>query len=330
MQRHIEIRITQEKGAGTPVLDYLVSRFTYLDRDGWQQQLAAGNLLVNGSPAQTDETLRAQDLILFSPKGILEPAVNAAYHILHEDDDLLVINKPGCLPCHPRGRYFNNTLWALLKERFGDQYLALVNRLDRETSGIVLLAKNRSAAAICQNQFIARTVNKRYLTIVRGELTAPIEATGFLEKDTFSQVRHKMRFTLSHAMPGAELAGKHCHTTFYPRHHTPDYCLIEAKPHSGRQHQIRATLLALGRPIVGDKIYGGDDTLFLRFVDDRLTDADRCFLVLPRQALHAAELSLRHPSTNEKISFRAPLPPDMAALVPDWQTDSPEQPALSP
>lgn len=321
MKRRTEIRITAGKGAGHPVLDYIAGRFTYLCRAGWIEQIDAGHLLLNGEKATATDTLATGDRLVFQSPFLAEPEVNTDYAILHEDDDLLVIDKPGGLPCHPKGRYFNHTLWALVKARFASQNLVLVNRLDRETSGIVLLAKSQAAAASCQRQFIGRRVGKRYLAVIRGRMQELVDVEGFIGKDAGSPLRHKMRFTKAVPGMGDEDKEGYCRTVFRPLCETNGFHLIEAMPRTGRQHQIRATLEALGLYLVGDKIYGGDSAIFLRFVDDRLTEADRRFLVLPRQALHAAELSLIHPRTSEAMTFHAPLPADMAALFPGWRED---------
>ena len=131
--------------AGKPLIDLLSGRFTYHSRDEWMDFIEFGQLLLNQLPAQPTTILAAGDILEYNMPESPEPSVDTHFSIIFEDGELLAVNKPGNLPCHPAGRYFNHTLWALLKEQFDLPYLSLINRLDRETSGIVLLAKNPEA-----------------------------------------------------------------------------------------------------------------------------------------------------------------------------------------
>ncbi|MFA6500159.1 MAG: RluA family pseudouridine synthase, partial [Desulfurivibrionaceae bacterium] len=250
--------------------------------------------------------------------ALIEPPVDSNYTVLHEDDDLLVINKPAPLPCHPGGRFFSHTLWALLKENQGLADPRLVNRLDRETSGIVLVAKNKAAARLCQEQFAQHRVEKTYLVVVEGDFPdtpLTVEAPGWLGPDPNSAIRKKMRFypEQNDAPPGAVEAS----TGFrrIPGADNTNLSLLEAKPHTGRCHQIRATLLHLGFPVVGDKLYGVDEQLFLRFKEGCLSATDHARLRLPRQALHASSLRLSHPVSGKVVKFSAPLPPTLQGLL---------------
>lgn len=308
MERLLSITVPATQAGGL-LLDYLAQRFTYLSRRGWQEEVAAGRLVRNGVPVSPQAVLVPGDLLVYRPpaSALQEPLVARDYRILHEDDHLLVVDKPAPLPCHPGGRFFAHTLWALLREQHGLERPAFVNRLDRETSGIVLVAKSPEAARACQEQFLAGRVEKEYLVLVEGEAGfVEHEADGWLAPDPASLVRKKSRFVPSGG--DAPVGGAVCATGLRRLAVGHGLSLLVALPRTGRCHQIRATLLGLGLPVVGDKLYGRDETLFLRFMEDRLSAADWACLRLPRQALHASRLCIVHPASGKAMEFYAPLP----------------------
>ena len=262
---------------------FLSARFTYQSRTGWQAIIRAGRIAVNGIRVRASRRLHAGDVVTFDVQGIAEPEVDPAYSVVLERPDFLVVSKSGCLPVHPSGCYFRNTLLMLMKERYGE--LFVVNRLDRETSGLVVLAKDPETAGVLSGLFASRKVEKVYLAAVFGEFPAGnVIKNGWLSSDPESTVRKKRRFTETD--PGTEDA-EPCSTEFACLKTRGGYSLVECRPHTGRLHQIRATLRSCGFPLLGDKLYGPDDTIFLRFTGDAMTEADRAALVLPTQALHA-------------------------------------------
>ncbi|MFH7319965.1 RluA family pseudouridine synthase [Desulfurivibrio sp. D14AmB] len=300
--------------AGGSVLDFVAGRFTYLTREQWRRELAAGRLRVNGEPVAPERILVAADQVSYQGAELAEPPVAADFSVVYEDDDLLVVNKPAPLPCHPGGRYFRHTLWWLLRERGGLVQPLLVNRLDRETSGLVLVAKNRAAARECARQWREQQVGKNYLVLVEGEFPPGEQvAVGFLAPDPASRIRKKSRF-FPQGQP-APAGAVPCATHFRRLALQRKISLLEVRPLTGRCHQIRATLCSLGFPVVGDKIYGPDEEFFLRFLTDGLTPADHRHLRLPRQALHSAGLQMRHPADQRPLEFSCPIPPEMAALL---------------
>lgn len=323
--RHARRRLTASDlpAAGRePLLDFLVRRFTYHSATEWTELLQAGRLLLNGVPAAPGAEAVSGDLLEYDlPTDQPEPPVNTAWSVLYEDDALLAVAKPPDLPCHPAGGYFRHTLWALLKERFGDAFFAFANRLDRETSGIVLVAKSREAARALQRQFEHRRVEKQYQAVVEGMFPeAELEAAGWLTADAASEVRKKRRFipaASGQAAPGAAPeGGEWAETRFLRLEINPDanLSLVAIRPRTGRLHQIRATLAALGHPLAGDKLYGADDTVFLRFCNETLTDGDRRRLRIGRQALHASRLRFTHPVTRAPLEITCPLPDDLSRL----------------
>ncbi len=320
-----------ETADGTAVADFLATRFSYHDRVGWCERIATEDVLINEKPCVPDTPLRAGDRLVYEPDNRPEPTVDFNIGIVLDDDDLLLVNKSGYLPCHPGGRYFNNTLWGWLKER-GLREFMLVNRIDRETSGLVVIAKNQAAALNCRKQFSSRKVVKRYQALVEAtDFPVELETTGWLVADIDSAIRKKRKFisvdtrqagspryvpqasSLPKDVPSPD--AEWAETKFRLINQCGDIALIEAEPHTGRLHQIRATLLALGYPIVGDKLYGVDETLFLRFCNGALTDTDHAQLRMDRQALHASGLNFRHPKFGRAVTINLDLPDDMKQLL---------------
>ena len=322
MKRRSETRVSAG-AAGLLLPDYLARRFTYLDRIGWLREIAAGAVRVNGAPAAPDYLLAPGDRLVYQPGEAAEPPVDNRYRIIYADDHIIAVDKPGNLPCHPGGRYYQNTLWAYLRPVDYNPRLGFVHRLDRETSGLVLLARRPDVARACAAQFARGTVSKRYFAIVEGRFPrTPMTVEGTIGPDPVSPVRKKQRFrpgpaddAFGPARDGDRPAGRPARTRLRGLWTRDGISLVAAEPLTGRTHQIRATLLALGYPVVGDKLYGPDDRIFLRFIADRLTPADRRRLVLNRQALHAARLTIDHPVTGARLRLRAPLPPDLRTLL---------------
>ncbi len=318
MQRRIQSRI-QLEWAGRTVLSFLTERFTYHPAEAWAERLGENRLLLNGTTAMAESILSAGDLLEFTAHDTPEPFVNLNVQVVHEDDDIMVVNKPPNLPCHPGGRYFNHTLWAELKTKFGLPAPSLVNRIDRETSGLVIVAKHDRAARICQTQFARHRVTKHYVALVEGHFPDTVEATGHMLSDPAGGVHKKRMFQPAPEAvpdePGNAEGHLRAHTAFRALAYHDGISLVEAVPRTGRLHQIRATLHALGFPLVGDKLYGPDPEMFLRFCTDTLSDEDRRRLRMNRQALHAYGLEFRHPGNGSPVQFHAPPPEDMLTLM---------------
>jgi RluA family pseudouridine synthase len=313
MQRRAEIKITAAD-AGKDLLGFLCGRFSYHDRSEWQRLIAAGRITLDGEAVTSDTLLRTDDALEYFPETTDEPPVDDRFTILLDDPAFLIVNKSGNLPCHPAGRYFSHTLWALLKERLGFSPI-LVNRLDRETSGIVVIAKAPAAARKLGTQFERHSIEKHYTVFVEGVFPQRLVAKGWMTHDTHSVIRKKYAFIpeSSATVPQADRA-QTAETCFVREAVTNGISRLCAVPVTGRTHQLRATLCSLGFPVVGDKVYGVDETIFLRMLSGSITDEDRSRLRIARQALHASFLSFRHPDTGATVSCTAPLPDDLRKL----------------
>ena len=226
--------------------------------------------------------------------------------IIFEDEQLLVVSKPGDVVCHPSKAGPWSSLVGAAREYTQLPVVHLVFRLDRETSGIVVLAKNPRMASRLQTAMQERKVGKAYDAILTGELKEVVTVNQPLGDDTASPV-----FVKSAVRPDGQAAVTH----FTPVEVRGGFTLVRVVTETGRKHQIRAHAQWLGFSLVGDKIYGPDARLYLEFIDSGWTDALASKLLLPRQALHCAEIDLR-PARIEHV-FQAPMPEDMRVFWED-------------
>jgi len=224
--------------------------------------------------------------------------------ILHEDEDLLVVDKPGDVVCHPSKAGPWSSLVGALREHTGLPTVHLIFRLDRETSGVVVLAKTSAMASRLQTALQRRRIGKRYQAILTGRLSDEVRVDRALGDDVTSPV-----FVKSTVVPAGE--GKEAATVFRPLASSPggEFMLVDVMLETGRKHQIRAHAHWLGHPVVGDKIYGPDARLYLEFIDTGWTDSLATRLLLSRQALHCAEIDLRPAGIG--MVFQASLAPDL-------------------
>ena len=223
-------------------------------------------------------------------------AAEKLFEIVFEDADLLVINKPAGLVCHPtKTDEYSSLIGRVRLYLDGGTHPHLVNRLDRETSGVTLVAKGDRVARQLRRIWEQRLVQKEYLAIVHGcvrQAHGCIEAP--LGKDEHSRVAIK---------DCVRCDGAPARTEFWTECATPSFSLLRVQPMTGRKHQIRLHLAHAGHPIVGDKLYGGDEDLYLALVENRLTEAQRERLILPCHALHAR--AVRFIWQNQEVRFVA-------------------------
>lgn len=250
-----------------------------------------------------------------------EPAVCFDYTINYEDEVLFIINKPANLPVHPAGRYFFNTLLTHLKTQGhktplkADVQWYLAHRIDKETSGVLCLCKDKDASISLAAQFADRTTEKTYLAIARGHTPPEFTVDLAMKRSDSSMIALKMMIAPESA--GGMTAKTHFKRlgTYSHPIHGP-FSLVECHPKTGRQHQIRLHLDTAGFPIVGDKLYGMPEEEAVRFYERlRLTPEAEAKLILPRHALHAAEIKFKHPVSKKEMHFKSPLPPDLQKFL---------------
>lgn len=270
-----------------------------LSRAAAQRLIKTGEVTVNGRPSRPSYRVQAGDEVLVRvPVEIPEPVLpeDIPLDIIYEDDALLVVNKPAGMVVHPGAGHSSGTLVnALLAhcpqiaEVGGPDRAGIVHRLDKDTSGLILVAKDENTRAALQRQFKRRQVVKTYLALIEDHMH-PRE--GIIEAPVGRDKRQRKKMAVVRS-------GRPARTMYRVVEYFADHTLLEVRPHTGRTHQIRVHLSWMGYPVVGDKIYGHR----------------RQRLLQDRHFLHAAQVSCTHPTSGEEVAFRAPLPPELAALL---------------
>jgi len=268
----------------------------------------------DGRALRANDRVRTDDRIALWREPF-EEVDEIALPVVYEDEHLMAIDKPPLVTVHPTARYHRNTVIERLRKARPGEFLALIHRIDRETSGVLMLAKHIEAERAFKRLLEERSlsggdsVKKAYVAVTRGipEVTScelPVEL------DTENSLRVKMRV----AKAGQGLEAR---TDIDVLETRGGYALCRLALHTGRQHQIRVHLAALGCAVVGDKLYGPDERLLARAADGELTDEDRVLLEHPRQLLHAERYDFTHPMTGAPLSLIAPLPQDLRSF---WQS----------
>lgn len=222
--------------------------------------------------------------------------------IVEEDEDFICFNKPGWVVCHPSKHGPWSSLVGAVAEARGWTGIHLVSRLDRETSGVNLIAKTKVAATKAQVAMEKRWVTKTYLAILEGEMNEPVQVDVPMGPDKSGLVKVKQ-------YQGHREGFQTAVTFFEPLAQGGGYTLARVSPHTGRKHQIRVHAHGIGHAVAGDKLYGPDETLYLDFTETGWSDRHTAALPLPRQALHATRLEFKAPTLNR--TFWAPLTPEL-------------------
>jgi 23S rRNA pseudouridine1911/1915/1917 synthase len=235
----------------------------------------------------------------------LEPVVDKDIQVIYEDEWLLVVNKPAPLPVHAAGKYYFNTCQAILEERLGIK-LFTVHRLDRETSGVLVFAKDMQTRIALGNLFAKGQVQKQYLGVVKGvpDPTKQMIRTGFETAD-YGKIRHHIFATQNAPF----------FTTFIELEETTgEFSILRIKPVEGQKHQIRVHLASVGMPLLGDKQYFRPEW-YDEIMREGLQEKHLEVLKLHRQALHAYKLTLHHPKTGEAMTFEAKLTGELREFI---------------
>lgn len=294
-------------------------------RNKIQQAAAAGNIRVNGEKVKSNYKVKPEDIVQvvlsYPPREVELVPEDIPVPILYQDTDVIVIQKAPGMVVHPGyGNYDGTLVNALLfqfqnlpglnKERPG-----LVHRLDRDTSGIMVVAANERSMAHLANQFFERTTERTYWTLVWGNVA---EDSGTITGNIGRSPKNRKIFQV---YPDGD-QGKHAVTHYRVLERLGYVTLLECKLETGRTHQIRVHLKHIGHTLFNDKEYGGDKILKGTTFTKYKQFVENCFRVCPRQALHAKTLGFEHPTSGERLSFNSELPEDMQALVEKWRNYS--------
>jgi 23S rRNA pseudouridine1911/1915/1917 synthase len=270
-----------------------------LSRATAQRLIKTGEITVNGRPSRPSYRVQVDDeVVVRVPAEMPEPVIpeDIPLDIIYEDDVLLVVNKPAGMVVHPALGHTSGTLvnailahCPQIAEVGGPDRAGIVHRLDKDTSGLILIAKDEATHAALQRQFKRRQVAKSYLALVEGQVQ-PRE--GVIEAPVGRDKRQRKKMAVVRS-------GRRARTMYRAVEYFADHTLLEVRPHTGRTHQVRVHLAWLGYPVVGDAVYGRRRQRLLR----------------SRHFLHAARLRFTHPTTGDEVEFEAPLSPELAAVL---------------
>ena len=322
--------ITIDKGQEPLRIDkFLMSRIEGATRNKLQQAINAGMVLVNSKEVRPNYKVKASDEIIgYSYQSADETDVvpeDILLDIVFEDEELMIINKPAGMVVHPgsgnyTGTLLNGVAFYLQKQnpdisedrlpRYG-----LVHRIDKNTSGLLMLAKTDNAMRHLAKQFFDHTIKRQYTALVWGDI----------EKDKGTIIahvgRHQRFRKLFEAYPEGD-HGKEAITHYKVLERFGYVTLLECVLETGRTHQIRVHMKYIGHPLFNDDFYGGDKivkgTVFTKYKQF----VDNCFAICPRQALHAKTLSFIHPATNKEMNFDSQIPADMEQVIEKWRAYS--------
>jgi 23S rRNA pseudouridine1911/1915/1917 synthase len=312
--------VVRIKGEGQRLDQYLHQYFQDFSRSELQEAIKGGHVKVNGRPSKASYKVRNEDrLHVGLPEPINDVIVpeDIPLSVLYEDDCVAVIDKPADMVVHPARGNWTGTLANALAFRFKDRLSrangtfrpGIVHRLDRDTSGVILVAKDEVSHREVAMQFETRKVHKEYVALTAGELDRDSDYIEARLKH-HPHVREQMLATTDLHDPDAKDACSYYEVMERFRGHT----LVKVQPRTGRTHQIRIHLAFVGSPVLADKLYGGRDKFLLSDVVTGLPkDEDR--VLLARQALHAFRLRFKHPKRGQWVEVEAPLPADMRAAL---------------
>ncbi|MFC1513247.1 RluA family pseudouridine synthase [Thermodesulfobacteriota bacterium] len=299
---------------GLTLTEALTQRFPYLQREEWRGLIAAGTVLVNGSPALPDLILNSGDRLLTRIDGHEEPSADTEIRTIYADEDFLLVEKPAGMPVSRTGRIIHHTLINILRRQQQNPEIQLMHRLDRETGGLLLCARNRKTCKQWQQHLPEILTRKFYLAMVRGRL----EVNNYLIQLPLAEQNHSAIRCQMHVDPG----GKTATTTLHTIAANAECSLILAELHSGRKHQLRAHLAHLGHPLFGDKIYSYDGHYFLTRLERELTDTDYAELGALHHTLHAWAVALQLPGHAPSFFFSSRFSKDMKQYLhhfPNWR-----------
>lgn len=298
---------------------WLMHKIANASRTKVQAAIEANCVFVNEKNVKSNYKIKPHDkvriLLPDPPRDTEVYPENIPLDIVYEDDDLLVVNKPAGMVVHPGFNNYNGTLVNALVYHFGQlpqkdtsHRPGLVHRIDKDTSGLLVIGKTEFALSFLAKQFYEHSIHRRYKALVWGE-PDPLSGTitGYLARDPSDRRKSKNY--------AEEDKGKIAITHYSVIEHFYFASLVECRLETGRTHQIRAQLSSIGHPIFGDAMYGGREIRKGSALPKFKPFIENCFDLMPRQALHAAELGFIHPTTKKEMFFEAPFPQDFQTLL---------------
>ncbi len=322
------LSITVDRGQEPLRIDkFLQNRMENATRNKIQQAIELGHVVVNGQRVKSNYKIRPADHIIFYSESTAESfevvPEELELDIRFEDSDVIIINKKPGMVVHPgcgnyRGTLVNGIAWHLKQQqpdltehelpRFG-----LVHRIDKNTSGLLLVAKTEKASLDLANQFFEHTVDRKYMALVWGDLEQD-------EGTIIGHVGRHQRFRkIMDVYPDGE-HGKEAVTHYSVLERFKYVTLVECRLETGRTHQIRVHMQHIGHPLFNDDTYGGDRIVKGTIFSKYKSFVENCFALCPRHALHAQTLGFTHPRSRERIFFTSGMPDDMQAVITKWRT----------
>lgn len=304
---------------------FLVDHMQKASRNRIQQAAEAGCILVNGKPVKSNYRVKPRDVVsvvMDRPRYEMEiTPEDIPLDIVYEDEDVLVVNKPAGLVVHPghgnwTGTLVNALAWHLRDNPdydVNDPRLGLVHRIDKDTSGLLVVAKTPDAKTHLGKQFFNKTTKREYRALVWG---IPSPATGRIEGNIGRSLKDRLQMAV---YPTDSELGKHAVTHYEVLEQLGHVSLVRCVLETGRTHQIRVHMRHIGHPLFNDARYGGDQILRGTTAASYRQFVNNCFAICPRQALHARTLGFVHPRTGEEMFFSAPIPTDMEQLIERWR-----------
>ncbi len=302
---------------------YLASRFTDYSRQALQKVIDADGVKVNGRLVKASYHIRPGDVVSIRLPELPDPTPqpeDIPIDVVYDDEFLTVVNKPPGMVTHPAKGNWRGTLVNALQFRFdslstlaGENRPGIVHRLDRDTTGLLVVVKDEQVHRKLALQFELREVHKDYLALVYGE---PERDSDYIEQPIGFHPRSREKMAIRTLVDG----GKEASTFYRVEERLRGFALVRCQPRTGRTHQIRVHLTHIGHPIVADKLYSGRDRLTTADIacGGRLREqapGEAAELLFERQALHAQRLRFRHPATGQDLTLTAPLPPDFAKAL---------------
>ncbi|HEY2786100.1 MAG TPA: RluA family pseudouridine synthase [Fimbriiglobus sp.] len=319
----VEMRV-QVKSEGMRIDHYIPNFFPDFSRSEIQRAIAAGTITINGRTVKSSYKVRHDDRLrieLPEPTHDLPQPEDIPLDILYEDEWLALVNKPWNMVVHPAKGNWSGTLVNALQFRFRDQLslengtfrAGIVHRLDKDTSGVILVAKDGVTHRDLATQFESRKVFKEYVAVVAGELDRD---TDYIDGPIKQHPHDRLRMIVSH-----DADAKPASSYYEVLERFRGFTLVKVQPRTGRTHQIRVHLAHVGCPVLADKLYGGRDSFKISDVISGFAGDDE--VLLGRQGLHAFRLRFRHPKTGGFLEAEAPLPGDMRRTLDVLRTHRP-------